>query len=666
MEYTYKPLSDAGAEIRVAVIQPGAYDDDIYISFRTRHLQRESELAVMEDSGFDFEALSYAWGLPEHVSRVQVVDKDTGATVGNIEIGQNLDVALRNIRLEHEERFMWIDAICINQKDDEEKGTQVAMMGDVFSRASCVTAWLGREENNSSMAIQLLQDLTFHVEFGNHFTMRPTLGTSHSHWADQKIPLPFRTGELDSVCALFQRPYFDRTWIRQEIVLATNACVQCGQQRIPWEDFRNAATCLRVKSYFSAGLSSYNSQLYIVRRKLVFLLCNISPHSLWLRNLRYEFAGTQCEDPRDRLYAALSLLIPSDKALFTTPDYSRPARDIYITTALSFYTTFRSLELLNSCELSSRNLDLPSWVPDWSVPLRVSGRLSTNWSACAWISADVLVLESNRLRVSGIPVCRIEAVNNVIGGPRESRSGVSFSQLRDLREFLGFAQVSEEHKNTFLERCCWAFSDGFSESFLPPRGDRSSLDDCMKYLETVWSTEKSFDDIQDMFTLSVRECQAELVSDWQGRCIFKAGNDYIGLAPLGTRQGDIVCILLGCRYPVVLRAFQENQPDSTWQVFGPCRVPGIMSGEIIYGQKVSSLYRAVRRLEDTVQKSELIDGTPFALHNPVTGRVVTDPASVLEEAGIEVNDYQRRPHRLHVSPETLRRAGIPLQDFVLV
>ncbi|KAK7187683.1 heterokaryon incompatibility protein [Paraphaeosphaeria sporulosa] len=51
---------------------------------------------------------------------------------------------------------MWIDAICINQTDDEEKSKQVAMMGDVFSLASCVTAWLEPEEDRSNAAIRLL------------------------------------------------------------------------------------------------------------------------------------------------------------------------------------------------------------------------------------------------------------------------------------------------------------------------------------------------------------------------------------------------------------------------------------------------------------------------------------------------------------------------------
>jgi hypothetical protein len=89
----------------------------------------------------------------------------------------------------------------------------------------------------------------------------------------------------------------------------------------------------------------------------------------------------------------------------------------------------------------------------------------------------------------------------------------------------------------------------------------------------------------------------------------------------------------------------------------------VMDGEAIYRGRHSASSSVLRTANE---QDELVNGYRVALHIPETNSFRTNPAEVLGEAGIRVERYQRDPHKLVVLPETLRAAGIPLGDFVLV
>ncbi|KAI8933258.1 hypothetical protein NX059_009889 [Plenodomus lindquistii] len=89
-----------------------------------------------------------------------------------------------------------------------------------------------------------------------------------------------------------------------------------------------------------------------------------------------------------------------------------------------------------------------------------------------------------------------------------------------------------------------------------------------------------------------------------------------------------------------------------------------MHGEAIYRNRLPDRWRFVYRLE--WKDEELIDDYPLALYDPKTGETRSDPAEILEECGIKVESYQQHPHRLIVLPETLRAAGVPVEEFILV
>ena len=138
LPFNYEPLPDRC--IRVLELQPGERADP----FRGR-------FTIISIDGEDkFDALSYMWGDASPVDHI-VVD---GAA---IPVAWNLARALEYLRDQQgsEVRRIWIDAVCINQKDEKERGHQVAMMRSVYSKADCVRIWInepGLEEESKAMA----------------------------------------------------------------------------------------------------------------------------------------------------------------------------------------------------------------------------------------------------------------------------------------------------------------------------------------------------------------------------------------------------------------------------------------------------------------------------------------------------------------------------------
>ena len=96
-----------------------------------------------------FDALSYTWG--DAADRVEAV-----CNGWPILITRTLYGALRQFRRLRRTGLLWVDAVCIDQQNDEEKTQQIRMMRDIYSLASEVFIWLGEADTNTEHASQML------------------------------------------------------------------------------------------------------------------------------------------------------------------------------------------------------------------------------------------------------------------------------------------------------------------------------------------------------------------------------------------------------------------------------------------------------------------------------------------------------------------------------
>ncbi|KAH7409872.1 heterokaryon incompatibility protein-domain-containing protein [Phaeosphaeria sp. MPI-PUGE-AT-0046c] len=147
--YNYTPLPRN--QIRLLVLKPGSFNDDVYVSI----IAVDDALAGGED--WPYCALSYHWGGGDSNNTIFVQEDAASRSLRTVEdvvdakrpkkskIRANLYEALKNLRDENLDVSLWVDALCINQFDEDEKNEQVCKMAQIYSKAYNVSIWLGSD-----------------------------------------------------------------------------------------------------------------------------------------------------------------------------------------------------------------------------------------------------------------------------------------------------------------------------------------------------------------------------------------------------------------------------------------------------------------------------------------------------------------------------------------
>lgn len=141
----YTQLDTAKRQIRLLrIASPGGRD--------ARDSKVECHLTTVSlDDHVDFDALSYTWGNPHDCFPIQLNGSEFFVTI-------NLYDALKTFRDDHAvSKYLWIDAICINQADLAERGHQVSIMGPIFRQALGVHIWLGLEGEHTIETIDTVE-----------------------------------------------------------------------------------------------------------------------------------------------------------------------------------------------------------------------------------------------------------------------------------------------------------------------------------------------------------------------------------------------------------------------------------------------------------------------------------------------------------------------------
>ncbi|KAI0456442.1 heterokaryon incompatibility protein-domain-containing protein [Xylaria acuta] len=250
-----------------------------------------------------FIALSYVWG-PEDPSHM--VDLDGG----KFSIRHNLWFLLR--RLGHgvlREKYFWIDAICIDQKNPRERGHQVNLMKDIFSTANLTIAWIGPSNEDSD------------------FVMDHCVNRKHASY--HKLHMAALAAKK-----LLRRPYFERVWIVQEVLLSQRLLILCGFKECWWEDLD--ALLYDPRWRHEIDIPDGIDALFRVRG--VHGTGRGLP--MELHRLLYDFHSKKCSDPRDHVYALLGLVTDEDKRGKLQADYTISPQLLYYRTMLYFGDSF--------------------------------------------------------------------------------------------------------------------------------------------------------------------------------------------------------------------------------------------------------------------------------------------------------------------------------------
>ncbi|KAH7009768.1 heterokaryon incompatibility protein-domain-containing protein [Ilyonectria destructans] len=279
---------------------------------------------------------------------------------------------------------IWIDQLCVNQSDDAEKAVQVSMMNRVYSQARSVVSWLGESDIQTNKAVTVLNSLR---------SIPQSLITQPDFDVAQFVK---NTSNHDWVAlgALLSRPYFKRAWIVQEIAMANELLVVCGDLAIPWDDLVHCSRILEesrawtMLSRFAIVFGPVEDQMSSnrIRSHVRFggqlsavlearnTIKDVSASSETLLLVGRQFDATVTVD---KFYSMVGLaqlrLKNSGLANFPTIDYGRNLREVALDFAKYYIRTSGSLSILSRVEDSANrtpeNQDFPSWLPDPAAPL---------------------------------------------------------------------------------------------------------------------------------------------------------------------------------------------------------------------------------------------------------------------------------------------------------
>ena len=546
------------------------------------------------DSSPPYSALSYTWGSPFQERFVNCDGQRLGVTL-------NLGKVLRSLRHASDARTFWIDAICIDQENIDERNSQVRLMKEIYRRAAEVVVWLGEDKQGSADGASLLPRIHAAAVDGKLFHGPDSLAMR----LDQEGLPGYDSPVWTSLAELYHRSWFGRIWVVQELTVAKPATVLCGGRRVPWAYFAPAATCLQT----AARVHYWDVRFRFDLERFAYMdSCRAKFENGTPTRLLDLLSATRSHfstDLRDKVFAVLGLASDADAQLFD-PDYSKSAADVYSTLTIGMIADQRSLEILSHKEdpWFTGIKGLPSWVVDWSVHPRLHPLWCTDVYSSYQAAGDsqarvrrttadlntlyITGFQVDEIKERGHPFLRYEPRDNVIGNSlrRMNLSYLSsnttlyleqarWKQWEDIALTLNSYPTGEDPFQAFLHTLI-----GGSDI----RWNQSPHD--LDFMHQAYL--KSWDCLRDKGPVYCKEGVSEdICTHWvwyrnvvedvaYGRLFFTSEKGYMGLAPPSTRPGDLICVLLGGRTPYILRPDKKRH----YRLIGECYLHGQMRRSI--------------------------------------------------------------------------------------
>jgi hypothetical protein len=363
--------------IRILSFQP--LQDDILPIHCTLHLVDLDDKDVL-----NFQAISYTWGDPLfrlYYDKPVPPDPPVPIICNGVEVGitANLGAALEailkqrseNADLQNDTEYLWIDSLCINQMDVQERNAQVAMMSQIYGKASRVISWLGPADKDSEIAIPLMRTL---------IDMNPQLNGEMEAKAHTVPAIQY-----GSLARFLARRYFFRCWVLQEVVLARSLRILCGTTELELNELNKAA--LIVGSIRQHRLYDDIGQALVIqgkgrrsfRHEMAIMAIvkhrhqrhtageitqlNIPSFEMLMSSTRYR----SCLDPRDKIYSFLGIAPPH--VFQIEPDYRKSVEEVYSEAIRLWINKTHTLDILNwVTEKSLRKFPaFPSWIGEFEI-----------------------------------------------------------------------------------------------------------------------------------------------------------------------------------------------------------------------------------------------------------------------------------------------------------
>ncbi|RYP76252.1 hypothetical protein DL771_001871 [Monosporascus sp. 5C6A] len=570
-----------------------------------------------------YDAISYHWGNGEKTEPIFIDGRV-------MLVSPTVIAVLYHLSSYKEDRYVWIDSICINQLDNEEKASQISVMRDIYSKASNTVVWLDGV-TDTFKARSMLAGLWYEYTYGTFdscFRLLRQYSETHTE-----------AGWMQLV-NLFANPWFFRVWVIQEVAMASSVVVLASGEHLVWEHLSTVAEMMLSKPF---GMLLQSRHLLGLEQASVIGLLNVCamvafrrdmdssrPDLLHLLNAVVSFRSTEAVD---RVYALLGLLDPADDIhQWLEADYSKSPEQVY-TLVAQYYIRSKANDVLSNAGMGyERNLStVPSWVPDWTALSMhdtrrqrfTKTRLSAKYNASAdsplevefrTASSDV----ESTLYIRGHCFDTISNVGPTLtyldhnrGLPAEDDNELHIKFLQqhmDTRRLATRFARDPYPTGQSVEEAFWRCLIGDTQYERPAPAELgvccrlwerfmvSRLDGTEAKKEGPRDDTNALPSMEQLTAEGLGEEALRCALLWNsarmmacaGRAFAITRNGYMAMVPPGSVPGDAVCLLYGLETPYVVRLHSVDQragdlmPEAATEgarLVGEAYVHGVMDGE---------------------------------------------------------------------------------------
>ena len=610
-------------KIRLLQLLPGNEGDEIRCTVRI----------VSLDQCPEYETVSYVWGDRKEEKEVVVSGTRTLIT-------KNLHDGLRRLRYLTGERNLWIDQLCINQWDLEEKAAQVALMRDIYRQCTQCIAWMGElQRDGYTVPVQ-------HAEAVFEF-LRQVAAAESIPMHD--LPVLFQDStdgiaarEAFGTFSMYGNPWWSRIWTVQEAVIPPKGIFMWGSLCIPRKYVLAAARNLRDLQNLPSLPEGFATKRYayteLLRRLLYpvhgFNHCKTDNATDLLMRWRYR----KSTDPRDKVYALLGMIPLNAMLSARSCDYTTSVSQVFAKATMDLIKLERNLRpLLGACEMPQVTPGIPSWAIDFACCNRIGKRQLKWWGHShrfkvfsAGGQDNLEILDSFGDSVLGLRGVNIDEILYTSELLRvDAQDAIHLDELR--MPLANCLRLLNQHRktriapNTYKDGHTW--DSAFCRTLVGdltmdelPLGrlesyGRANLEADFEHLfdnlHIQWATKISLDFAKETATVprlrgesmapvatisrkmlnprlqqpehsAFRDLYESLIGMMENQTFFITNTGYIGIGPPQVKPGDQVWVFKGGNVPFVMRK-GKNQEAGAEQLtlIGDAYVHGVMYGEAV-------------------------------------------------------------------------------------
>ncbi|TVY82021.1 Heterokaryon incompatibility protein 6 OR allele [Lachnellula suecica] len=580
----------------------------------------------------DFVALSYTWGHSIHPKPINL----NGHKYDVLACLYPFLKLAPNLPEFSSDTWWWIDSICINQKDENEKSSQMVIMGKIYQRACRTVVWLGEEVDancgeESRDCTHSIKSLYRLCDEMDKVTFK---GGSFDREKLQKLREPESGMDWKSVERLLVRPWWRRVWTLQEFLISDHLRFYCGRKSISRKNLHDAIysawACrawddmLMSKKAFYAGWNRRRMNQWYEKRN----------HEIGLIAMMAYVGDCGATDERDRVYSLLG--VAKDSNLVGQLDPASSVEYVYTALVKSFIAKYNVLDIICYAHVfsyhargSNAKISLPSWIPDWRAPVEgkvipvmaSQGSISgTGNFRPAWVHRRPVFEIS---KDSKLLTCNGVIIDTIDGLVRSNHTDAG--KITDQKAELPLEQSTSEHNlrldwtsnftSELMETIsrCLALdrADRYLGEYITPgffRDDfkkacKAYFDDPSRRNIPIWfggwlKRSKSLRirgrTLEEHCRQGSSNASVPRKSDYDGgtlkqfygrvedtvvemaRRLTITEKGYLGMAACRARKGDSVCVLYGCNIPVLLR-----KKAAAFEFIGECYLEGFMNGKAL-------------------------------------------------------------------------------------